>query len=89
MTGNTTLAEKKVTPALAYGNPDEVSADKTLSRAQQIAVLREWHYDAKRLQEAQSENMSGGEPDRLQAVSDALLALGVNITEETDPHAAG
>lgn len=84
MTGNETLSEKKVTPAAVYATPGDVSADRTLTRAQQIAVLREWHYDAKRLQEAQNENLSGGEPDRLQAVSNALLKMGVNMCEETD-----
>lgn len=84
MTSNETLAEKKATPASVYATPGDVSADPTLTRAQQIAVLREWHYDAKRLQEAQTENLSGGEHDRLQAVSNALLKMGVEMTEETD-----
>lgn len=87
MADTTSLEEKKVNPAAAYGHPDEVLNDQTLSREDKIMILREWYYDAIRLQESAAENMTGGEPDRLQSVSNALLKLGVSPTTEADPHA--
>ncbi len=82
------LAEKKVNPSSSYGNPEEVVNDSKLSREQKIEILREWHYDAMRLQESAGENMAGGEPDRLRSVSNALLKLGVSPSKENDPKAA-
>lgn len=82
-----TFEDKKTNPAAAYAHPNEVLEDASLSREQKIEVLREWHYDATRLQESAAENMTGGEPDRLQSVSNALLKLGVSPTAEADPRA--
>ena len=82
-----TFEEKKVNPATAYGHPEEVLNDAALTRDQKIEILREWHYDATSLQTSADENMTGGEPDRLQSVSNALLKLGVSATAEVDPHA--
>jgi len=87
MSDKTSLEEKKLNPASAYGHPDDVLKDENLTRDEKIAILREWHYDAMRLQESAAENMTGGEPDRLQSVSNALLKLGVSPTAEADPHA--
>jgi len=84
---DTDVDAKKVNPTSSYNNPDEVLQDKSLSREEKIAILREWHYDALRLQESESENMSGGEPDRLRSVSNALLELGVSPAKEADPKA--
>lgn len=82
-----TFEEKKTNPAAAYAHPNEVLEDASLSREQKIEVLREWHYDATRLQDSAAENMTGGEEDRLQSVSNALLKLGVSATAEADPKA--
>ena len=83
---NTDVETKKVNPAAAYNHPDDVVADAKLSRGEKIAILREWHYDATRLQESDGENMTGGEPDRLRSVSNALLKLGVSPAKEADPN---
>lgn len=86
MTNIDTDVEAKMTnPSGSYSDPKEVLADKSLSRDEKIAILREWHYDAMRLQESEAENMSGGEPDRLRSVSNALLELGVSPVKEADP----
>ena len=82
---NTDIESKKVNPSAAYNHPDEVLSDTKLSRDDKIEVLREWYYDALRLQESEGENMTGGEPDRLSAVSKALLKLGVSPVKEADP----
>jgi hypothetical protein len=76
---------KKVNPSAAYNHPEDVLKDTKLSREEKIAILREWHYDAMRLQESAGENMTGGEPDRLSSVSKALLKLGVSPSKEADP----
>lgn len=82
-----TFEEKKINPAAAYAHPDDVLTDASLTREQKIEVLREWHYDATRLQESAGENMTGGEADRLHSVSNALLKAGVSPTAEADPKA--
>jgi hypothetical protein len=81
------FTKKKLDPRSAYQHPDEVLKDDDLTREQKIEILREWHYDAVRLQESAGENMAGGEPDMLRAVSKALLALDVSPAEEADPNA--
>lgn len=85
---NTDVEGKKVNPLASYNSPDEVVKDPKLSREEKIEILREWHYDAMRMQESAGENMTGGEPDRLAAVSNALLKLGVSPAKENDPKAA-
>jgi hypothetical protein len=87
MSGSNDFAEKKLNPRATYQHPDQVLADNELTREQKIEILREWHYDALRLQESADENMTGGEPDLLRAVSNALLQLDVAPSVETDPKA--
>lgn len=86
MANEASVEEKKVNPSSSYNHPDEVLSDTALTREEKIAVLREWHYDAVRLQESAAENMTGGESDRLHSVSNALLKLGVEPAAELDPH---
>jgi hypothetical protein len=81
------FAKKKQDPRSAYQHPEEVLKDDKLTREQKIEILREWHYDAIRLQDSAGENMTGGEPDMLRAVSRALLTLDVSPVEEADPNA--
>jgi len=87
MADKQSVEEKKVNPAASYGHPDQVLNDQALSREDKVAILREWYLDAVRLQESAAENMTGGEPDRLQSVSNALLKLGISPTTEADPRA--
>lgn len=46
-------------PASAYGVPEKVLVDERLTKAQKIAVLKQWAFDAKELQVAEEENMRG------------------------------
>ncbi len=89
MVSQDSVEAKKVNPGASYDHPNDVLSDQTLTRDQKIAILREWHYDAVRLQESAGENMTGGEPDRLRSVSNALLELGISPAAELDPHAPG
>jgi hypothetical protein len=82
---HTDVENKRLNPAASYGDPEQVVDDPGLSRDEKIAILREWHYDAMRLQESAGENMTGGEEDRLRAVSNALLKLGISPAREGDP----
>jgi hypothetical protein len=84
----TDIDQKRLNPAAFYGDPEKVLEDAGLSRDEKIEILREWHYDAMRLQESAGENMAGGEEDRLRAVSNALLKLGVSPARESDPRPA-
>lgn len=86
MSNSESVEEKKVNPGVSYDKPGDVVDDPVLTRDEKVAILREWHYDAVRLQESATENMTGGEPDRLQSVSNALLKLGVSPATELDPH---
>ena len=85
---NTEIDKKILNPAASYSRPEDVVQDAKLSREEKIKILREWHYDAIRLQESDGENMTGGEPDRLRSISNALLKLGVSPAAENDPKAA-
>ena len=76
MTGTTDMESGET-----YTHPAQVLADQRLTREEKVRILREWHYDAIRMQEAASENMAGGDRDRLQAVSNALLELGETPSE--------
>lgn len=87
MVSEDSVEAKKVNPSVSYRHPKDVVRDETLTRDEKVAILREWHYDAVRLQESAGENMTGGEPDRLSSVSNALLELGVSPAAELDPHA--
>ena len=87
MTGTEDITDKKLNPRGSYQHPEQVLADPKLTREQKIEILREWHYDAIRLQESDGENMTGGEPDLLRAVSRALLSLDVSPAAEADAKA--
>jgi len=87
MSGSKDFEEKKLNPRAAYQHPEQVITDQSLTREQKIEILREWHYDAVRLQESAGENMTGGEPDLLRQVSNALLRLDVSPSVEADPNA--
>jgi hypothetical protein len=87
MSGADKIGEAKLNPRAAYAHPRQVLADEALTREQKIEILRAWYYDATRLQESEAEAMSGGEPDMLRAVSNALLQLDVSPAEERDPGA--
>lgn len=87
MSGSKDFEDKKLNPRAAYQHPAQVLNDASLTREQKIEILREWHYDAVRLQESAGENMTGGEPDLLRQVSNALLQLDIAPSVETDPKA--
>ena len=54
------LAEAITSPVSVFDFPLEVVACPGLSRAQKIEILKRWELDARALQRATDENMSGG-----------------------------
>ncbi len=68
-------------PASFFDAPQDVVDAAGLERAQRIEILKRWESDARQLMVASDENMPGGEPQQLQAVQNAMRALG------GDPHA--
>lgn len=70
-------------PAKVFGDPMAVVHQVGLSREEKLDILRRWEIDARLMQVAAEEGMTGGESDRLRSVGLALLALG----EEKGPGA--
>jgi hypothetical protein len=69
-------AGKMVSPGEHYDSPSEVVQDGSLSKTQKTKALDSWEHDAHRLQTADDEGMSGGEPDRLIEVVEAKKKIG-------------
>lgn len=67
-------------PGTFFSEPDEVVSATGLTREQKLEILKRWEADARLLMVASEENMPGGEPQQLQAVQEAMRALGA------DPH---
>lgn len=65
-------------PRQYFPAPGDVVAAAGLSRDRKIEILKRWETDARLLMVASEENMSGGEPQQLQAVHEALRALGAD-----------
>ncbi len=63
-------------PADSFAQPKDVCNDSSLSLVDKIKILRRWEYDARELQVADEENMSGGPPDQLGDILAALSSLG-------------
>lgn len=62
-------------PAAHFAAPGDVLTAAGLSDAERRRILESWVEDAKRLAEAEAENMPGGERSRLREASLALLEL--------------
>lgn len=46
-------------PSAVYQQPEDVLRDERLSRAERIAILKQWAFDAREIEVAQEENMRG------------------------------
>ncbi len=68
-------------PNTFFESPAEVCEEESLTKIQKIKILRQWEYDARELEVAEEENMSGGPPDMLHEILEALRYLG----SESDP----
>lgn len=75
-------AKALTTPTSVFKTPGEVVSCVDLSKAEKAAVLKQWEIDARLLQVASEEGMTGGEPSHLVEVKKAQKSLGVEVLEE-------
>jgi hypothetical protein len=73
-------------PASEFDRPADVVKSKELSTEEKKKALKEWEVDARLMQVASEENMSGGEPSRLDEVKKAQAKVGGEAAcEDADP----
>lgn len=64
-----------VHPESAYKAPNDVLADEKLTYSQKLELLKSWKDNAEQLQQSTAEGMTGGENNRLDEVTRALITL--------------
>jgi hypothetical protein len=64
-----------LTPSKIFELPMEVVETDSLTSVQKLKVLKRWEADAKDMQVASSESMTGGEVSRFDEVREAIHAL--------------
>ncbi|NBC22130.1 MAG: hypothetical protein GVY21_01500 [Gammaproteobacteria bacterium] len=62
-------------PSSEFESPEAVLTREDLTEEQKKAILERWRQDAELLQQAEAENMAGGEPNLLDRVQQALARL--------------
>ncbi|MFO1159504.1 MAG: hypothetical protein U1E60_11745 [Reyranellaceae bacterium] len=75
-------AKALTTPTSLFKTPAEVVSCGDLSKDEKTAVLKQWEIDARLLQVASEEGMTGGEGSQLAEVKKAQTSLGVEDFEE-------
>ncbi len=75
----------KANPEKFFTTPDEVVSHPELSNQQKIEILQSWEYDARELETATEENMSGDSPSMLGRVLNALQKLDSESTKQESP----
>lgn len=73
-----------ISPASAFADPMAVCNSSELTHEQKVEILRRWEYDARELQVAAEENMTGGDSVVLEDVLAALKHLGASA-EQSPP----
>jgi hypothetical protein len=69
------IEQALISPISVFDNPEEVVDTPALARIMKIEILKRWELDARALQRATEENMSGGAPPDIDAVNAALAKL--------------
>ena len=72
-------------PTSVFKTPEDVLKAHDLTREQKIEILRRWEYDARELQVADDESMTGGSNNLLQRVLESLSALGYVPDPDKEP----
>ncbi|HEX9443033.1 MAG TPA: hypothetical protein VGA73_02895 [Candidatus Binatia bacterium] len=83
------LEKALLDPSAVFKNPVEVLQSPEISREQKIQILRRWEYDVRELQVADEESMTGPQSVPLDAVLNALRALGAAERERSAPTKQG
>jgi hypothetical protein len=81
----TDIDQAMLDPTSVFKKPEEVLKANDLTREQKIEVLRRWEYDARELEVASDENMTGNNSDLLDKVLNALDELGYGPGPENSP----
>ena len=77
---NQTIQKAKESPTKVFHTPKEVLAADMPDKAK-IEILKNWEDEARQLQAAADENMTGGEPSRLDEVRKAIDILNKKRSE--------
>jgi hypothetical protein len=71
-----TLAEAgRVSPTTVFDDPEDVVESDDLTKKEKVRILEQWEADAKALQTATDEGMTGGKRPRLDEVNEAQAKL--------------
>ncbi len=73
--GASDIERAMISPSSVFDTPSEIVASTYLSRSQKIDLLQRWELDARALQRASDENMSGGERPMLDEINKAMSLL--------------
>ena len=73
------IEQAMLDPTSVFSCPDDVLDEQSLTREQKVKILRRWEYDARQLEVAEDENMTGGPPDLLDNIYAALNELNAHI----------
>ncbi len=74
LTSAAAIETAMTSPSSVFDHPNEV-VSLDLPTPQKIEILLRWQFDARALQRATDESMSGGEPPMLDEVNAALTAV--------------
>jgi hypothetical protein len=78
---HTSVDEQLLDPFRHFNDPMDVANAPDLDRLDKLRILRSMEQDAYELSRATSENMAGGETQRLDAVLDALDVMDMTDSE--------
>jgi hypothetical protein len=67
--------QAEANPSKQYNGPMDVVMDNDVAPSERLAILKRWEQEARDLQRASDENMSGGEPSLLPEVRRAIDTL--------------
>ena len=65
----------RISPTTEFDAPEDVVESDDLTRKEKVRILDQWEADAKALQTATDEGMSGGQRPRLDEVKEAQTQL--------------
>ena len=81
----TDIDKAMLDPTSVFRKPEDVLKARDLTREQKIEILRRWEYDARELEVASDESMTGNNSDLLYRVLNALNELGYDPDADNAP----
>jgi hypothetical protein len=81
----TDIEQALLDPTSVFRSPEDVLRAKDLTREQKIEILRRWEYDARELEVAADESMTGSNSDLLDRVLNSLGELGYVPDPDNEP----